>query len=375
MDKNRFSSFYSQLLQKYEETLTIDKAILSMVFTSESQELAIEKLLQFFKDEYKASSLDLWFYDSTYNRYYPFDSSIPIRHVSHSASHSLTAFQFEQFFGKDDMFFTDDIYKIKAIETSLNKLDSNDNSLLTLALPTINLGKVIIYSPKKYHASMILSDLLKRILLIIDALITAETVDYDLFLNEDTDININVFLALEKTYDYYTYIHELKVSKIVKAIASYLKLPYYDVLKLSLAGRVHDIGNLFIPKHLLYKEGPISNEESNLLKTHVTMGIEILNQLGFNTDIIKLVLEHHERYDGSGYPLGLKKYQWTLQSQIIAISDELALLNLENQYHEKNDSVTSIYDLFIMKGNKYSDDLIDTIEEMFKAKVLLPLIK
>lgn len=375
MDKNRFSLFYTQLLKNYEESLTIDKVILSMVFASDTLELAIEKLLFMIKDEYKASSVDLLFYDATYNRYYSFDSSVPIRHVFRLNSHSLTAFHFDQFFGRDEIFYTDDVHKIKNIEFFLSNIKPNNDSLLSLSLPTKGIGSVLLYSPRKYHSIDEMNDLIKNILLIIDTLITAEPIDYDLFLNEDTDININIFMAMEKAYDYQTYLHEIKTAKIAKAIANYMKLPYYDVLKLTLAGRLHDIGNLFIPKHLLYKETPVTNEENNLLRTHVMMGKEILDQLGFNNDITKLVLEHHERYDGSGYPLGIKNYQWTMHCQIVAISNDLALLNSEYQYHENKETVNSIFDLFQMKGKKYSEEVIDTIEEMFKAKLLLPLIK
>jgi HD-GYP domain-containing protein (c-di-GMP phosphodiesterase class II) len=105
------------------------------------------------------------------------------------------------------------------------------------------------------------------------------------------------------------------------------------------------------------------------------MGTEMLSLLGFSEDITKLVLEHHERLDGSGYPLKLKNHQLIIESQIIAIADELSVLVSRDSHHEKTSEASSIFELVQYKGIKYSNELIDTLEQMIKDKVLLPLIK
>lgn len=136
MDSNRYSHFFTQLLNKFEEALTIDKATLSMVLTCDTIEQAINELLSGIKTLLKGTFVELWFNDVTYNRYYSFDPYIPIRHISRSQSPSLTAFHFDHLFDKNDIFYSDDLKKIKGLYHLALKNTVNYDSLLALRLPS-----------------------------------------------------------------------------------------------------------------------------------------------------------------------------------------------------------------------------------------------
>jgi putative nucleotidyltransferase with HDIG domain len=104
-------------------------------------------------------------------------------------------------------------------------------------------------------------------------------------------------------------------------LAQYIGLPEEEVSKIDLAGLLHDIGMIGIPEKVLNKPGKFSPEEKLILKSHVENGISILKDIKQLKDILSIIKYHHEQYDGSGYPYGLKGEDIPIGSRIIAIAD------------------------------------------------------
>ncbi|NNM83336.1 MAG: response regulator [Burkholderiales bacterium] len=130
----------------------------------------------------------------------------------------------------------------------------------------------------------------------------------------------------------YTAGHQHRVAMIAKAIASRLDLDENLVEGLYLASVVHDVGKIHIPAEILSKPGRLNDLEYNLIKVHPGAGYEILKSIDFPWPIAKIVLQHHERLDGSGYPDGLKGDAILQEAKILAVADVIEAMASHRPY-------------------------------------------
>ena len=121
--------------------------------------------------------------------------------------------------------------------------------------------------------------------------------------------------------DPYTAGHEARVGQLAEAIGRELGLDTMTCQGLQIIGRVHDIGKITIPAEILSKPGRLSEMEMNIVRTHAQQGYEILKDIEFDWPVADVIRQHHERMDGSGYPLGLKGDEIMLEARIIAVAD------------------------------------------------------
>ena len=121
--------------------------------------------------------------------------------------------------------------------------------------------------------------------------------------------------------DTYTVHHQNNVAVIARLIGQELKLSAFEVEGVRVAGQIHDIGKSSIPNELLSKYGKLNYEEFALIQTHAKRSDEILSGIDFPWPIREMVLQHHERMDGSGYPKGLTGNDICLGARILAVAD------------------------------------------------------
>jgi HD-GYP domain-containing protein (c-di-GMP phosphodiesterase class II) len=135
--------------------------------------------------------------------------------------------------------------------------------------------------------------------------------------------------------DDYTYQHNVGVGVLSTLIGRWLHMSEAELSVLSLAATLHDIGKLKIPNEILNKPGKLTDEEFNLVKKHTIYGYEMLKETtGANSRITLAALQHHERNDGKGYPLGLKDEQIDSYSKIVAVADIFHAMSSKRPYHE-----------------------------------------
>lgn len=135
--------------------------------------------------------------------------------------------------------------------------------------------------------------------------------------------------------DDYTYQHNVGVGVLSTLIGRWLNMSEAELSVLSLAATLHDIGKLKIPVEILNKPGKLTDEEFNLVKKHTIYGYEMLKETtGANSRITLAALQHHERNDGKGYPLGLKDEQIDSYSKIVAVADIFHAMSSKRPYHE-----------------------------------------
>ncbi len=125
-----------------------------------------------------------------------------------------------------------------------------------------------------------------------------------------------------RTYDDYTFCHCLNVAILSVVLGTVMKLDRTALQELAMGAMVHDIGKIFIDKSILNKKGKLTGEEYEIVKGHVQRGFDYLSQKNDLTEnAMKTVLEHHEKYDGSGYPNGLRGKDIHIFGRISAVSD------------------------------------------------------
>jgi HD-GYP domain-containing protein (c-di-GMP phosphodiesterase class II) len=148
--------------------------------------------------------------------------------------------------------------------------------------------------------------------------------------------SINVFQLFQviKATDEYTYQHNIGVGVLSALIGRWLNLTEPEIATLSLAATLHDVGKVKVPIEILNKPGKLSSDEFALIKKHTIYGYELLKDtIGLNPRIPLVALQHHERNDGNGYPLGLKQEKVDFFSKIVAVADIFHAMSSKRPYH------------------------------------------
>ena len=143
----------------------------------------------------------------------------------------------------------------------------------------------------------------------------------DLIAGDMTGISVFDMLHNMRQYDDFTYMHSMNVALICNVFAKWLGMTRNDVDILTLGGLLHDIGKLKIPDTIIKKPDKLSPAEYNIIKTHSLQGYNILKDKNIDDNVKQCALMHHERCDGSGYPLGLTADKINSYAKIISIAD------------------------------------------------------
>ena len=134
--------------------------------------------------------------------------------------------------------------------------------------------------------------------------------------------------------DVYLRGHSQRVAELAAAVAEELGLPEDTVEHVRLAGRLHDVGKIGIREEVLNKTGALATEEFAHIKEHVRIGVEILSPLGHLGEVLAFVRDHHERWDGTGYPRGVAGEAITLGGRILSTADAYDALTSRRAYRD-----------------------------------------
>ena len=134
--------------------------------------------------------------------------------------------------------------------------------------------------------------------------------------------------------DDYTAVHTRGVALRAVQVGEELGLPPVRLRELAIGGLLHDVGKLAVPNEILRKPGPLTDEEFDVIKRHPELGSELVGELGFSAQVSRLVLDHHERLDGSGYPRGLGAPDLDIETRILAVCDVFDALLSKRVYRD-----------------------------------------
>ncbi|MCK9336813.1 MAG: HD domain-containing protein [Arcobacteraceae bacterium] len=156
------------------------------------------------------------------------------------------------------------------------------------------------------------------------------------------------------SYDYYTYTHCVDVATYAIGFGSFLKLDLEELELLGKAAMLHDIGKKLIPHDIISKDSRLTQQEFEQVKNHSMLGAKLLQECGENQRLINLVMQHHEKCDGSGYPLNLKEKEIDNLAKIISICDVFNALTTRRVYKERMSSFDAFKIMFEDMKNHFS---------------------
>jgi PAS domain S-box-containing protein len=168
--------------------------------------------------------------------------------------------------------------------------------------------------------------------------------------------------------DPYTAGHQRRVATRAREIAKEIGLPREQVVGIELAGLIHDLGKIRIPAEILTYPDVLSEPEFNIIKTHPAVGYDILKNIDFPWPVAGIVLQHHERMNGSGYPNGLKGEEIMLEARIIAVADVVEAIASHRPYRQALGIDRALKEIAENKGILYDPKVVDTCLALFTKK-------
>ncbi len=180
---------------------------------------------------------------------------------------------------------------------------------------------------------------------------------------EDT---IGAITTIVQKKDPYTAGHQQRVSRLACAIGQEMGLKSEQIRVIRIASLLHDLGKVFIPAEILAKPGKLSQVEFSMVKAHPDADYQILKTIDFSCAIADIVHQHHERLDGSGYPLGLKGDAIHQEAKIIAVADVVEAM-VSNRPHRPAPGVeAALKEIEGGKGTLYDTDAVDACIKLFR---------
>lgn len=187
-------------------------------------------------------------------------------------------------------------------------------------------------------------------------------------LQENLEDTIKAIATIVEVRDPYTAGHQRRVAELAKSIAQEIELTEEQVHGIYLAGLVHDLGKIKIPAEILSKPGRLIEYEYSLIKTHAQAGYDILKDIDFPWPIAQLVLQHHERLDGSGYPQGLKGDEICLEARILCVADVVEAMSSHRPYRPGLGVDAALHEIIRGRGTQFDPLIVDACSRLFREK-------
>ncbi|MEO0271784.1 MAG: HD domain-containing phosphohydrolase [candidate division WOR-3 bacterium] len=261
---------------------------------------------------------------------------------------------------------------VKILELNLNKLVQGEIESFTQDVRVYTKGKDIIYQRINVVPLRLNSAETNFITMIMD--ITSD-VKLRERLEKRTEEIILSFSRIVELKEPYTAGHQQKVAELAVAAAKEMGLPKNKVEIIKYAGLLHDIGKIIVPIEILNKPAKLSEYEFNLVKEHPKYGYEITKGVEFDGPVAEIIYQHHERYDGSGYPRGLKGDEILLEARIIACADVIEAMTSHRPYRPALPVELALEELITKKGILYDPKVVEAFKNLYNANILKKIIQ
>ncbi len=180
--------------------------------------------------------------------------------------------------------------------------------------------------------------------------------------------SIEAIAATVEARDLYTAGHQRRVAVLASAIAHEMGLPDDKIRGLYLAATIHDLGKIRIPAEILSKPGALNPVEFELIKTHPQTGYDIIKDVKFPWPIAQMVLQHHERLDGGGYPQRLPGEQMLVEAKILAVADVVEAMSSHRPYRPGLGLDVALAEITKQRGVLYDAEVVDSCIALFREK-------
>lgn len=168
--------------------------------------------------------------------------------------------------------------------------------------------------------------------------------------------------------DPYTAGHQSRVARLAKEMGKRMGLDPGRLEGLETAAKLHDIGKIYVPAEFLTKPGTLREAEMNLMKYHPEIGHQIIQDIPFTMPVAEIVLQHHERLDGSGYPAGLKEDEILPEARILAVADVFEAMSSFRPYRPGLGPEAAMKELIAGQGSAYDTTAVDTLAQMLEDR-------
>lgn len=182
------------------------------------------------------------------------------------------------------------------------------------------------------------------------------------------EATIRVISGTIEIRDPYTAGHQKRVAHLASAIARELGLSDEDIETIWTAATIHDLGKIAVPSEILSKPTTLTELEFEIIKTHSRQGYEILKNIEFKGPVPRIILEHHERMDGSGYPDGLKGEEILLESRILAVADIVEAMASHRPYRPAIGIEGALEEIEKNQGKRYDPAVVGACLRLFMEK-------
>ncbi len=189
---------------------------------------------------------------------------------------------------------------------------------------------------------------------------------------EMRNMYMDTIQALNKSMeakDPYTSGHAMRVQEYAVKLAQAMGLPARKIQNIKTAAILHDIGKIGIDDSILKKPGSLTKEEYMEIQRHTSIGAEILKDVDFLKDIAQIIRFHHERFDGKGYPSGLKGEEIPIEASILAVADVYDAMTSNRPYRDAMDKETALKEILVNAGTQFEPKLAQTFCNMMGMQI------
>jgi HD-GYP domain-containing protein (c-di-GMP phosphodiesterase class II) len=190
-------------------------------------------------------------------------------------------------------------------------------------------------------------------------------------LKKVTDATIQAIALTVEKRDPYTSGHQRRVAKLTRAIAETIGLSEDQIEGTHVAASIHDIGKISLPAEILSKPIQLSEIEISLIQAHAQAGYDILKGLDFPWPIADIIIQHHERMDGSGYPRGLSGDRISIEARIIGVADVVETMSSHRPYRPSMGIEKALEEITLNSGTLYDSQVVDACLNIFNGKGFL----
>lgn len=177
---------------------------------------------------------------------------------------------------------------------------------------------------------------------------------------------IDIIVMTVETRDSFTIGHQRRVATLAASISQAMGLPKERIEAVRMAGTMHDLGKIMIPLEILNAPRKLTDLEFELVKAHAEMGHDILKDIGFEYPIADIVLQHHERIDGSGYPNGLTGEKMLIEAKIMTVADVMEAMISRRAYRLAFGKEVALDEILKYRDDLYDPDVVDACVKLFR---------
>ena len=225
---------------------------------------------------------------------------------------------------------------------------------------------IILTGPKREKLGELPKKLLRNLVLLLEH--TWESVGYSVRINRSFLAAAVLLARMADSKDNYTHGHSLRVARLSCSIGRELGLPDSYIQTLQVASILHDIGKLAIPAEILNKKGLLTRKEREIIEAHPGEGARIVSGLSGYEEVANIIMSHHERLDGQGYPEGLSGREIPLLARIVAVADTFDAITSDRSYRSVSGWSSALKSIIEDTGTRFDARVVSALENLLSER-------